>query len=158
VIEDNFQPALTLLRNSFLFHTCAVNGNLLQRQMQYYMGFSLQLLRKLDLVDAQGQPMGFASLVVHLAYHEPGNLIFVYMLQKNVFHKLVKRFMATKDNEERITNMRKLKESLVLVLAHIFTRVRLPRNWNPKDTNNSFGPESKVTDHHDKFCPLIDCV
>lgn len=52
-----------------------------------------------------------------MGVYEPGNLLFVHLLQHGAFHVLEKNL---KDNDVQF------KETLVLILAHLFTNRRLP--------------------------------
>jgi hypothetical protein len=123
------ESALTLLRNAFVKYTSNRDRSAaLDRQFQFYFGFAVQLLRQMSLLDKNGAPSGFAGVINHLHYHEPGNLVFVYLLQNGAFHQLCKKFKGS----ER-------KSKLLLVLAHLFTNVRLPRHFalRPKKYHNS---------------------
>lgn len=61
---------------------------------------------------------GFAFLAAHLSNFEPGNLIFTILLQSGILHDLLKKF---EDDEKS-----QLKDTLVNILAHIFTRKFVP--------------------------------
>jgi hypothetical protein len=52
-----------------------------------------------------------------LGVYEPGNLLFVHLLQHGAFHILASNL---KDQDTQF------KETLVLILAHLFTNRRLP--------------------------------
>ena len=43
------------------------------------------------LVDEHGSPQKLAGLVTHLYYKEPGNFVFVEMLENGCFHSLCKK-------------------------------------------------------------------
>lgn len=74
----------------------------------------------------QGELTGLASVVCHLSAEEPGNLLFAHLLQNGVFHKMC--------SNKKIPRA-KLKTHLVLIFAHLFTRMRLPLSWDPTDAN-----------------------
>lgn len=84
----------------------------------------------------KGEPHGMAPVVCHLAAHEPGNLLFAYLLQNGIFHRLCKQYAHDRNT---------LKSTLILVFANLFTSRRLPLGWDPNDKQSypSDG-ESKV--------------
>jgi hypothetical protein len=65
-----------------------------------------------------------------LGVYEPGNLLFVHLLQHGAFHQLEKQ-LKDKDGENAF------KEAVVLILAHLFTNRRLPIT-NKDEQNVSF--------------------
>lgn len=71
-------------------------------------------------------PKGLAPVAAHLWSEEPGNLIFVYLLQNGVFHRLCDRASTTGSSLE-------IKKELINIFAHLFTNTRLPLTWDPND-------------------------
>lgn len=130
------QTALTLLENSFTLFTRSEMRGALQKQIKLFTLFSVQLLRSLELLNEKGEPHGMAPVVCHLAAHEPGNLLFAYLLQNGIFHRLCKQYAHDRNT---------LKSTLILVFANLFTSRRLPLGWDPNDKQSypSDG-ESKV--------------
>uniref|UniRef100_A0A914VAC1 DNA-binding protein SATB n=1 Tax=Plectus sambesii TaxID=2011161 RepID=A0A914VAC1_9BILA len=125
--ETSKEAALTLLRNSFVKFTSPDRADALGRQSQMLFGFSIQLLRRFGLMDENGVPTGLTSLVSHLHYHEPGNLLFVYLLQNGAFHRLCDQLSG-----------RPLKEMIVRILAQLFTHTVVPNNWTPQTKAGEF--------------------
>lgn len=78
------------------------------------------------MICLQGEPSGLAPMVSYMSKHEPGNLIFAYLLQRGYFLRLCRK----------ISVVSQLKASLVHVFAHLFTNLRLPLSWNPEDKNS----------------------
>ncbi|PAV74268.1 hypothetical protein WR25_24543 [Diploscapter pachys] len=107
----------------------------LQKQLRAYVMFSVQFLRELQLLDNKCCAKNLANLAMHISAGEPGNLLFIYLLQKGVLHKMLKRI---EDHLE--------KKMLVLqVLATIFTRERLSLAFDPNDpTTYTQDSKSKV--------------
>ncbi|CAD5216899.1 unnamed protein product [Bursaphelenchus okinawaensis] len=125
--EGRIQAALTLLKNSFALYTRhEKKEGSLKEVLKGLTFFNIQLLRRLQLINDQGETTGFANIAVHLGVHEPGNLLFVYLLQVGAFHKLHK---TTHENETQY------KQTLVNVLAHLFTNRRLPVGYEPGEKN-----------------------
>ncbi|XP_042322779.1 LOW QUALITY PROTEIN: probable ATP-dependent RNA helicase DDX60 [Sceloporus undulatus] len=90
--------------------------------LKLYFLFSLQFLVKEGYVDREGNTTGFSGLVTHLHYYEPSNIVLVEFLVKGLFHKLCQPSETKKQN----TFSRDVMETLVLVLAHLFTRKVCP--------------------------------
>ncbi|KJH50124.1 DEAD/DEAH box helicase [Dictyocaulus viviparus] len=127
--------ALSLLTNSFSLFTRneAANGTL-QKQLKMYTAYSVQLLRHLQLLDRNCSAKNLAELAASLAKvkGEPGNLLFIYLLQRGAFHLMLKQ---TPDKV-------KAKLKMVTVLANLFTRERLPF-WIQADDKSSFPSDSQ---------------
>lgn len=93
------------------------------------------------VVVIQGEPNGLAHIVCHLSANEPGNLIFAHLLQNGLFHEICKNYKHSKPL---------LKSKLILILAHIFTKKRLPISWNPdkKKLQEKIGDAEVIKSFH----------
>ncbi|CAD5222230.1 unnamed protein product [Bursaphelenchus xylophilus] len=121
--QGRIQAALTLLKNSFALYTRhEKKAGVLKEVLQGLTFFNIQLLRRLQLINDEGETTGFANIAVHLGVHEPGNLLFVYLLQVGAFHALHK----TLHENETV-----YKQTVVNILAHLFTNRRLPVGYEP---------------------------
>uniref|UniRef100_A0A158Q886 DEAD/DEAH box helicase n=1 Tax=Elaeophora elaphi TaxID=1147741 RepID=A0A158Q886_9BILA len=125
--ELRLRTVLSFLTNSFILHTRAELSSTAQNQLKLYTLFAVQVLRSLNLLNKNGELSGLAPLVCHLSANEPGNLLFVHLLQNGVFHKLC---------ESKAISREEVKSQLVLIFAHLFTSLRLPISWNPNDKNS----------------------
>uniref|UniRef100_A0A1I7W5H4 DEAD/DEAH box helicase n=1 Tax=Loa loa TaxID=7209 RepID=A0A1I7W5H4_LOALO len=125
--EQRLRTALSFLTNSFILHTRAELSSTVQKQLKLYTLFAVQVLRSLNLLNEKGELSGLAALVCHLSANEPGNLLFVHLLQNGVFHKLCEGWTISREE---------MKSQLVLIFAHLFTNLRLPLSWNPNDKNS----------------------
>jgi len=118
--EGRVPATLTLLKQSFALHTRKENKEgALPAVLQSLTFFNVQLLRRLQLIDENGETTGFAKIAVHLGVYEPGNLLFVHLLQIGAFHHLRKQFKSEGVDKD-------FNETFVLILAHLFTKRRLP--------------------------------
>ncbi|GMS88551.1 hypothetical protein PENTCL1PPCAC_10726, partial [Pristionchus entomophagus] len=121
-IEKRAESALTLLTQSFsLFTRTQATDGSLQKQLRLFVAFSVQLLRHLQLIDRKGRAKGMWQLVVNVK-EAPGNLILVHLLHNGVFHSYCKKYSG----EE-------LKRKMLILLANLFNRVRLPPSFRPDD-------------------------
>ena len=68
----------------------------LQKQLQHFFLFVTDHLIRQLLIDEKGVPLQFAGLVSHLHYFEPGNMVFVYLLRKGIFHDVCKPLKTNK--------------------------------------------------------------
>lgn len=129
------KSVLSLLQNSFSLFTRpeAANGTL-QKQLRMYTAFSIQLLRHLQLLDENCCAKNLAGFAASLAEvnGEPGNLIFIHLLQRGAFHLMLRQ---TGDKM-------KSKQKMITVLANLFTRRRLP-HWLQMTDKNSYPPETR---------------
>ncbi|VDM72486.1 unnamed protein product [Strongylus vulgaris] len=100
-----------------------------------YTAYSIQLLRHLQLLSDNccGKNLaGLAASLAEVGTGEPGNLLFIHLLQRGAFHLMIRQ---TPDRN-------KLKLKMVTILANLFTRERLP-HWFQMDDKNSYPAESK---------------
>ncbi|XP_060134670.1 probable ATP-dependent RNA helicase DDX60 isoform X2 [Zootoca vivipara] len=114
---DAKAKVLSLLKHSLL----AFKQPRAVKMLKLYFLFSLQFLVKEGYVDREGNTTGFTGLVTHLHYHEPSNIVLVDFLVKGLFHKLCQR---SKKGPQAFSQ--DVMEKLVLVLAHLFGRRRIP--------------------------------
>ncbi|XP_076770308.1 putative ATP-dependent RNA helicase DDX60 isoform X2 [Arvicanthis niloticus] len=119
-VEDGKAKALSVLKHSLLSFKQPRATDMLK----LYFLYSLQFLVKEGYIDQEGNPTGFAGLVSHLHYHEPSNLVFVSFLVKGLFHKLCQ---PTSNGSKRFSE--DVMEKLVLVLANLFGRIRIPAKF-----------------------------
>ncbi|KHJ87980.1 hypothetical protein OESDEN_12232, partial [Oesophagostomum dentatum] len=88
------KSALCLLQHSFsLFTRREAQNGVLQRQLRMYTAFSIQLLRHLQLLSDNccGKNLaGLAATLAEVSTGEPGNLVFIHLLQHGVFHKMIR--------------------------------------------------------------------
>jgi hypothetical protein len=118
-MDVRVKAVLTLLENSFALYTNPhYDQEVLKRRFKLLALFNVQLLRKLDLLNESCELTGFATVATHLSEFEPGNLLFVELLQKGAFHRLVKKY----GEEQRA----ELKAILVNIVANLFTDKYLP--------------------------------
>ncbi|WKX99102.1 hypothetical protein Q1695_014184 [Nippostrongylus brasiliensis] len=128
------KSVLSLLQNSFsLFTRHEAENGVLQKQLRMYTAFSIQLLRHLQLLDENCCAKNAAGLAASLAEAngEPGNLIFIHLLQRGAFHLMLRQ-----------TEKSKAKLKMLTVLANLFTRRRLP-HWLQMTDKNTYPPESR---------------
>ncbi|XP_067838547.1 probable ATP-dependent RNA helicase DDX60 isoform X2 [Heptranchias perlo] len=110
---DAKAKALSVLQYSMM----AFNQPKRQDIVKFYFLFSLQFLLREGFLDREGQPQGFAGLVMHLHYHDPGNFIFIRFLIQGLLHQLCRPV-----EPHAKTFSKDLMETLVLILANIFGR------------------------------------
>ncbi|KAI6202421.1 hypothetical protein M3Y96_00946700 [Aphelenchoides besseyi] len=116
--EGRVTATLTLLKQSFALYTRhGKKEGAFSEIMKALSFFNVQFLRRLQLIDETGDTTGFAKIAVHLGVYEPGNLLFVHLLQIGAFHKLCSTMKETP---------KEFNETFVLILAHLFTNRRLP--------------------------------
>uniref|UniRef100_A0A914C4F5 DDX60-like winged helix domain-containing protein n=1 Tax=Acrobeloides nanus TaxID=290746 RepID=A0A914C4F5_9BILA len=142
--EVRIKAALTLLDNCFALYTKdEAKRAAFNRLLKYLTLFNVQLLRREQLLNAKCELTGFAQVATALSSFEPGNLVFVHILQKGEFHKLCKKYAE---------EPKKLQDTLILILAHIFTNKRLPISYDTGDDSNK--PALKPMP--DEFQTLVD--
>uniref|UniRef100_A0AC35TV20 Helicase ATP-binding domain-containing protein n=1 Tax=Rhabditophanes sp. KR3021 TaxID=114890 RepID=A0AC35TV20_9BILA len=113
-----------LLQNFFLTYTRKSGDvDVLRNQFKALAACSIEILRKVNLIDAEGNITQFAPLVSALSDFEPGNIVLTHIIQSQTLHKLVVKYGQNKDA---------LKEELVNIFANLFTRKKLPLSFSEK--------------------------
>ncbi|KAM0200221.1 hypothetical protein ACHAPI_002645 [Fusarium lateritium] len=89
-----------------------------EMSVKHHLRFSIEYLRRQNLLSAKGAPVNFAGLVCHLYFTENAVFAFHSLLRGGYFHELCKDIDDARD--------RVLRE-LMLVLSHLFNRVPIQR-------------------------------
>lgn len=71
-----------LLTQSLLRH------RMVDIQTRFHCLFTCDFLYRLNLINGQGQLLGLAGLLTHLHYHEPANILLVYLMDTRLFHEV----------------------------------------------------------------------
>ncbi|KAG8906647.1 hypothetical protein FRC01_007935 [Tulasnella sp. 417] len=96
-------------------------SNIVRDEVLHHFRFSIDYLRRTNLLSVKGEPLIMFPLVAHLYHTEPSNLALVALLQGGVLH----RICASID-----LNSIDTKRNLVAVLSHLFSRRLLPRLYS----------------------------
>lgn len=99
----------------------------LQQKMEHMLQFSLQYLSCQHLLDHDGKGVNLAGVASHLFWVEPANYAFLALLNCGLFHKIcapVQHLAEEDDAEKKLP--KDVGRALLLVLSHLFQRVRLP--------------------------------
>lgn len=91
-----------------------MGGPSFKEQTLHHLRFSIEYLRRQQLLDSDGATLNFAGLVSHLYFTENSSFAFHALLKEGFFHRLC----ADINNKEQST-----VETLMLVMAHLFGRV-----------------------------------
>ncbi|GAQ42956.1 hypothetical protein AtubIFM54640_007100 [Aspergillus tubingensis] len=83
----------------------------------HHLRFSIEYLRRNQLLDASGLPLNFSGTISHLYYTENSSFAFHALLNGGYFHRLCKN-IGKRPKETVLT--------LMLVMSHLFGRKYLP--------------------------------
>ncbi|RAK85618.1 DEAD/DEAH box helicase [Aspergillus costaricaensis CBS 115574] len=83
----------------------------------HHLRFSIEYLRRNQLLDASGCPLNFSGTISHLYYTENSSFAFHALLNGGYFHRLCKNI--GKEPKETVL-------TLMLVMSHLFGRKYLP--------------------------------
>ncbi|GKZ23205.1 hypothetical protein AbraIFM66951_000706 [Aspergillus brasiliensis] len=83
----------------------------------HHLRFSIEYLRRNQLLDARGLPLNFSGTISHLYYTENSSFAFHALLSGGYFHQLCKNIRG-RPKETILT--------LMLVMSHLFGRRHLP--------------------------------
>lgn len=91
-----------------------MGGASFKDQTMHHLRFSIEYLRRQHLLDAHGATLNFAGLVSHLYFTENSAFAFHALLKEGYFHELCAGIK---------TNEKDTLETLMLVMAHLFSRI-----------------------------------
>ncbi|KAI3082951.1 hypothetical protein CBS147353_2546 [Aspergillus niger] len=83
----------------------------------HHLRFSVEYLRRNQLLDANGLPLNFSGTISHLYYTENSSFAFHALLNGGYFHRLCKNIFR---------NPKETVLTLMLVMSHLFGRRHLP--------------------------------
>ncbi|KAJ5638305.1 DEAD/DEAH box helicase, partial [Penicillium lividum] len=96
-----------------------LGGSEMKYTVLHYLRFSIEYLRRNDLIDSTGAPLNFAGCVSHLYFTESSSFAFHAFLSSGYFEDVCKDFGRAPESDK--TTLR----TLMLVMCHIFKRQRL---------------------------------
>lgn len=124
-IKQRAKNVYSLLGHSFsLFTRQEATSGALQKQMRLYTAFSCQVLRHLQLITPNCAANKLADMAMYMVEHEGGTLAFIYLLQKGSLHQLLRKYSDRPEDA---------KKQILLVLAHLFTDLRVSPNHDVKE-------------------------
>jgi len=94
-----------------------------KEQVMHHVRFSIEYLRRANLLNASGIPINFANCVANLYYAEPGNFMLNALLHAGVFHKICSQFSSPSLSVAEPDSVKdNVNRGLMLILAHFFNR------------------------------------
>ncbi|KAI4131463.1 MAG: hypothetical protein LQ338_001205 [Usnochroma carphineum] len=90
-----------------------LDGPAFKDQVLHHLRFSIEYLRRHDLLSAEGVPLNFAGLTSHLYYTENSSFALNALLKEGYFHELCSDIDTS---ESRVIR------TLMIVMAHLFGR------------------------------------
>lgn len=99
-----------------------MGGQSFKEQVLHHLRFSIEYLRRNQLLGPAGQPINFTSCVSHLYYTENSTFAFHALLRGGYFHKLCADIDTKTDS---------VLHTMVLVLSHLFGRRVIRRLDDP---------------------------
>lgn len=97
-----------------------LGGPASRMSITHHLRFSLEYLRRQNLISAEGEPLNLAGLVGHLYFAENAVFAFHSLLKEGYFHELC----ADVEDSGRANDVLLI---LLTVLCHLFCRVPCPR-------------------------------
>ncbi|KAK4623760.1 hypothetical protein CLAFUW4_05812 [Fulvia fulva] len=91
-----------------------LGGASFKDEVMHHLRFSIEYLRRQQLLGSDGAPLNFAGLVSHLYFTENSSFAFHALLKEGYFHELCAKIHT----EEKPT-----LETLMLVMSHLFSRI-----------------------------------
>ncbi|KAJ6003405.1 DEAD/DEAH box helicase, partial [Penicillium sp. IBT 35674x] len=93
-----------------------LGGPEMKHTVLHYLRFSIEYLRRNQLINSIGAPLNFAGFISHLYYTESSSFAFHALLDAGYFHSVCKHI-----SEKSKSSL----QTLMLVMCHVFKRVPL---------------------------------
>lgn len=90
-----------------------MGGESFKDEVMHHLRFSIEYLRRQQLLGSDGAPLNFAGLVSHLYFTENSSFAFHALLKEGYFHQLCANIAK---------NEKDTLETLMLVMSHLFNR------------------------------------
>lgn len=113
--EDDYNYAKDTIKGLFGESFFFLGKEYLPEQIKFQLRFSVEYLRHESFLSPNGKLINLSAVVSHLNYYEPSNFAFAILFKHGVFHTICSE---SKTNEE-------IMNSLILVLSHLFNRLKL---------------------------------
>jgi hypothetical protein len=91
-------------------------------QILHHLRFSIDYLRRTQLLGPEGQPINLFGMASHLYYTEPSNFALVALLQSGTIHTICEQPSSVQAQHD-----------IVLLMAHLFGRRYLPDAYTSTD-------------------------
>lgn len=104
----------------------SLGGQSLKEQVLHQVRYSIEYLRRQNLLSEEGEPLSFAPLTSNLHYSEPANFMFQALLRAGIFHDICAGADAVPaGSEARNKAQENASKQLMLIMAHLFGRKQL---------------------------------
>ena len=111
--SKNSQYATQVIRSLLSQPRLYLGGESFKQQVLHHLRFSIEYLRKQNLLGPRGEPINFANCVSHLYFTENSSFAFHALLRDGYFHQLC---------SEIIEKPESVKKTLMIVLSNLFGR------------------------------------
>ncbi|KAK3292947.1 uncharacterized protein B0H64DRAFT_203668 [Chaetomium fimeti] len=113
-----------------------LGGPQAKMSIAHHLRFSIDYLRRQNMLSETGVPLNFAGLVGHLYYTESGAFAFHTMLRGGYFHEVCAGFSP----DMGLAKWRDIAFELVLTLSHLFARIPYTRPRQSKTSRRTVLP------------------
>ncbi|KAI5803279.1 DEAD/DEAH box helicase-like protein [Peziza echinospora] len=120
--SDNSAHAVSLV-NALLSQNKLSLGDVdAKDQVLHQVRFSIEYLRRMNLLSATGEPINFAAMAAHLNFAEPSNFVFNDLLRTGVFHEICSELSSGTNSADPVTVTKDVNRKLMLIMSHLFGR------------------------------------
>lgn len=113
--------------------SAASDGEDFHDQVVHHIRFSIEYLRRMNLLGPAGEPTNFAACAAHLFYHEPSNFLFNALMREGVFHAVCAPLSAPgKENVDSELLTQEVNRKLLILMAHLFAREQFRDSDDPE--------------------------
>lgn len=111
--SDNSQYAVKAINSLLSQPRLYLDGPAFKDQVLHHLRFSIEYLRRQDLLSSQGAPINFAGLTSHLYFTENSSFALNALIKGEYFHELCSEINSKESHVLR---------TLMVVMAHLFGR------------------------------------
>ena len=114
---SNYAPyAVDAIRSILRLPHISFGSDVGKSQLLHHLRFSIDYLRRADLLNPVGKPVNLFGIAAHLYYTEPGNLALTALLQSGVIHDICSQ-----------PDSIQAERDFLVLLCHLFGRKNLPQ-------------------------------
>ncbi|KAK8016060.1 DEAD/DEAH box helicase [Apiospora rasikravindrae] len=115
-----------------------LGGPKAQMSIYHHLRFSIDYLRRQQLISEKGVPLNFSGLIGHLYFTENAVFALHCLLKEGYFHQLCS------DMSKSASRQKDVMEEIVLVLAHLFCRLPCDKYENQAWLRDIVRPSASV--------------
>ncbi|CAA7261143.1 unnamed protein product [Cyclocybe aegerita] len=128
--SENAEVAVRAVRSLLSLPQVSLSSQIGHHQLLHYIRFSIEYLRRAELLDDVGRPLNHFTLANHLYYTEPSNFALIALIRSGVIRTICNQ-----------PDAQQAKKDFMIVLCNLFGRRNLSRIFGRKSNIDALTKE-----------------